>query len=219
METIGPAGGRDDDRLFEAAAGVNRATTTDVAGLVTGAAVASVHFRDFPGEYERLTFFGLALATLAFVWLAVTAAGPFVFLVRRGRAGWGGLPGSGPNRAEPDELLWAAFGIPWAVAALYRSAAGSLSPAATAAYGRALWCGLAAASALALLRLARNWNSLDAAAAAAAAGGLSAATPPALLTQAELHSPRRLWTARVGQVVAVAWPLQFGIKLLVTSTG
>ena len=49
--------------------------------VVTGAAVASVHIRAI--MRDNLSTFGWVLVWATFTWIAITAAGPFVFLVRR----------------------------------------------------------------------------------------------------------------------------------------
>ncbi len=74
-------------------------TMLDVTALVTGAAVASVHFRDFEEDIAGLTLVGWTLLVPAFAWLALTAAGPFVFLVRRFSRRPEGYPG-------PYDWLW-----------------------------------------------------------------------------------------------------------------
>jgi hypothetical protein len=158
----------------------------DAAALVTGGAVASVHFREFGEEIEALTPLGFGFLIVAFGWLALTAAGPFVFLVRRYGRRISGYPG-------PSDLLWLAFGLPWTLAALYKSGAGSLGGRTAVVYGNVLFIGLALASCLAMLRLRKVWRSLDAP-----------------------GKPRRTWTEWIGSAVAVSWPLQLGLGFVVT---
>lgn len=171
-------------------------TMLDAAAFVTGGAVASVHFRDFEDEISGLTLLGWALLVPAFAWLALTAAGPFVFLVRRFSRRPDGYPG-------PDDYLWLAFGIPWVVAALVRSGPGSLPGGVNSAYAAGLFLGLAAATAPALVRLWRSLPRID----------------PVATGAAPHSAPRQhpaSWTERIGRAVAVAWPLQFGLGLVVT---
>lgn len=170
-------------------------TMLDAAALVTGGAVASVHFRDFEEEISGLSFLGWALLVPAFAWLALTAAGPFVFLVRR----FSRRPDDYPS---PDDCLWLAFGLPWAVAALVRSGSGGLPEGANSVYGAGLFLGLAGATAPALVRLWRSLPQID---------PLAAGPPPPAPPR-----PPRSWTARIGRAVSVAWPLQFGLGLIVT---
>src|ERR687894_3124113 len=57
-------------------------TLLDGAALVTGAAVASVHIREAIADGHLLGP-GWALAWMTFAGIALTASGPFVFLLRR----------------------------------------------------------------------------------------------------------------------------------------
>jgi hypothetical protein len=142
-----------------------------------------------------LTPLGWVLLVSAFVWLGMTAAGPFVFLVRR----FGRRPGGYPSS---DDRLWLAFGLPWAIAALVRSGSGALPDGANSVYSACLFAGLAAASAPAVVRLWRSLSRID-----ALATGSAAPPPP----------PRPdSWTGRIGRAVAILWPLQFGLGLVVT---
>jgi hypothetical protein len=173
-------------------------TMLDAAALVTGGAVASVHFREFEDEIGGLTLLGWALLVPAFAWLALTAAGPFVFLVRRFSRRPEGYPG-------PDDWLWLAFGLPWVVAALVRSAAGDLPESANSAYAACLFVGLAAAIVLALARLRRLLPRIE-----------PAGTGPVPVPPGPPPRPAVSWTGQIGRAVAVAWPLQLGLGLVVT---
>src|SRR4051794_38293304 len=88
----------------------------DGVALVTGAAVASVHIRgvirvtDHPG----IDGFGWVLVWGTFAWVAVTAAGPFVFLVRRFARRISDYPKVG-------DQLWAVLGLPWLSTAVLNS--------------------------------------------------------------------------------------------------
>jgi hypothetical protein len=177
------------------AAGAGRLTMLDAASLVTGAAVASVHFRDFDEEIGGLGLLGWALLIPAFAWLALTAAGPFVFLGRRFSRRPDGYPG-------PYDRLWLGFGLPWVVAALVRSALGGLPDGTGAIYSGLLFIALAAATIPALGQL---WRSLPRIEPTAVAGPAPSAPP----------KPES-WTGRIGRAVAVLWPLQFGLGLAVT---
>jgi hypothetical protein len=188
--------------IVETSTGTSRAanragglTMLDAAALVTGGAVASVHFRDFEEDIAGLGLLGWALLVPAFAWLALTAAGPFVFLVRRFSRRPDGYPG-------PYDWLWLGFGLPWMVAALVRSALGGLPDGTGTAYSAFLFLALAAATVPALTRLWRSLPRFE----PTASGGVA---PP---TSAEPAS----WTGRIGRAVAVLWPLQFGLGLAVT---
>ena len=154
----------------------------DGAALVTGAAVAAVHFREFTEEMAGLDVLGWAFVAPAFAWLAVTAAGPFVFLVRR--------VGRRSNEVEgPGDELWMVLGLPWLIAGLLRSVSGNALDAENLLYGNALFVALFAASLFAFRGLLKDRS--DAAV-------------------------RRTWADRIGRVLAAAWPLQFGLGLMVT---
>jgi hypothetical protein len=170
-------------------------TMLDAAAFVTGAAVASVHFRDFDEEIAGLGLPGWALLVPAFAWLALTAAGPFVFLVRRFSRRPDGYPG-------PYDWLWLGFGLPWVVAALVRSGLGGLPDGTGTLYSGFLFVALAAAT---VPSLARLWLSLPRIEPTAGGGPVPPAPP----------KPES-WTGRIGRAVAILWPLQFGLGLMVT---
>jgi hypothetical protein len=168
-------------------------TMLDAAALVTGGAVASVHFREFEDEIGGLTLLGWALLVPSFAWLALTAAGPFVFLVRRFSRRPEGYP-------SPDDWVWLALGLPWVVAGLVRSASGGLPEGANSLYATGLLLGLVMASVPAVARLWRLLPRID---------PISSGPAPTV-------RPAGSWTARLGRAVAIAWPLQLGLGLLVT---
>lgn len=169
-------------------------TMLDAAALVTGGAVASVHFREFEDEIAGLTLLGWALLVPAFAWLALTAAGPFVFLVRRFSRRPDGYPAA-------DDWLWLAFGLPWVVAALVRSAAAGMMDGPGPVYNAGLFAGLVGATLPALARLWRSLPPID-----PTAAGPSGPPP----------RPPASWTGRIGRAVAIAWPLQLGLGLMVS---
>ena len=125
-------------------------TMLDGAALVTGAAVASVHFREFAGELARLDLRGWAMVSVAYTWLALTSAGPFVFLVRRSGRRPSGYPGVG-------DVSWLAIGSPWLIAALFISASGGSFNPANGFYTNALWIALYVVSAIGMVGLLRTW--------------------------------------------------------------
>lgn len=168
-------------------------TMMDGVAMVTGAAVASVHFRDFTDEVAALTLPGWLLLIVAFAWLSVTSAGPFVYLVRRFSHRTEGYPG-------PWDGVWVAFGIPWLLAGLVRSGAGSAVEEGNAIYSGTLFSGLFLASGLALRRLLLAWPPASTAAPVA---------PPE-------PAPIRSWTGRIGRALSIGWPLQLGLGLVVT---
>src|SRR4051812_1081346 len=86
---------------------------TDGAALVVGAAVASVHLRAVVPR-DRIGA-GWALIGIVFAGVALTAAGPIIFLIRRFGRRAAGHPRLG-------DWLWALLGLPWLVTCALRSA-------------------------------------------------------------------------------------------------
>ncbi len=164
-------------------------TMLDGGALVTGAAVASVHFRDLSDKMTDLTPLGWLFLSAAFAWLALTSAGPFVYLVRRISSRPSGNP-------TVEDRLWMAFGLPWLLTALYRSWTGIATNSTDRAYETVLFTGLFVASGLSLWRIARTWSSVD-------------------LTTAP-RDRNGSWTDLIGRVVSVTWPLQLGLGFVVT---
>ena len=155
----------------------------DGVALVTGAAVASVHIRGV--IRAGLNGFGWALIWGTFTWVALTAAGPFVFLVRR-------FARRLPDYPKVGDGLWAVLGLPWLATAVLKSAA----PGAEESRNETLLAvGLAVASMIALSVVWRQWVMVTPEQAS------RTASPP--------------WTNRVGLILSVAWPIQCGLGLLV----
>ena len=88
-------------------------TVLDGAASVMGAAVASVHIRSV--IRDELTTFYWALMCCTFTWVAVTATGPFLFVVRR-------FARRLENYPKVGDRLWALLGLPWLLTAFLRSA-------------------------------------------------------------------------------------------------
>ena len=164
----------------------------DGVALVAGAAVASVHMRGVLDE--NLHGAGWLLILIPFAWLGLTAAGPFVYLVRRYARPAPGVPKVG-------DRLWALLGLPWLLTALIQanpSQAGGVAPPVTpgSASATILFVGLGVVSLIAQAVVWATW----------------VAVTPERAT-ATFSTP---WTNRVGLVLAVTWPLQYGLGLVVT---
>lgn len=160
----------------------------DGVALVTGASVASVHMR--PLIRDGMTTFGLVLAWGVFSWIALTAAGPSVFLFRRYVLRVAGYPRVGDG-------LWALLGLPWLVTALIRSFTGDHPPHRHELVTTALNAGLAVASLTALAVVWGTWVTV----------------PPEVAARTAAPT----WTNRVGLVLAIAWPVQCGLGMVVVS--
>jgi hypothetical protein len=162
----------------------------DGAALVVGAAVAAVHLRGvIPDD---LTGPGWVLVWGTFTWVALTAAGPIIFLVRR-------FARKRPEYPKVGDTLWLLLGLPWIATALVRSDApeGTGLPRHTELYTTGLSVGLAVVALIALAVVWTRWVSVT-----PEQAGQTAASP---------------WTNRVGLILAVAWPVQCGLGLVVTS--
>lgn len=160
----------------------------DGVALVMGAAVGSVHIRSV--IRDNLNGFGWVLVWLTFSWVALTATGPFLFLARRFGQQVAGYPRVGDG-------LWALLGFPWLVTAILRSTAYGRGPEHHDFFAAGLSVGLAMASLIALGVVWATW----------------VIVPPEQAAQTA-SAP---WTNRIGLALAIAWPVQCGIGLIVIS--
>ncbi len=161
----------------------------DGLALVTGAAVASVHVRSVVPRVGGPV--GWFWAWCLFSWLALTSAGPYLFLVRRFFTRPDGYPRLG-------DRLWALAGIPWLVAAMvqtFESSSKSSTSNQNIAYVGSLTLGLALVAMISVPSLAVRylWDH------------------PGKTRNLE-PTP---WTHRLGISLAVAWPIQCGVGLVV----
>ncbi|MHB1557708.1 MAG: hypothetical protein ACYC61_09530 [Isosphaeraceae bacterium] len=161
----------------------------DGVALVMGSAIASIHvLRVMRGG---LTGAGWIMLWLTFAWVAVTAAGPFLYLARRFGRRLKDYPGVG-------DRLWAILGIPWLVTAVIQSAtAGGSEPRQNPLFATTLVVGIGLACLIALGVVWSTW----------------VVVPPGEAARVEA-SP---WTNRVGLVLAITWPVQCGLGLVVLS--
>jgi hypothetical protein len=160
-------------------------TLLDGVSLVMGSAIASIHVLWV--MRSGLSIFGWVMICLAFLWVAVTATGPFIFLARRFSQKFPGYPRVG-------DWLWAVLGMPWLITAVIRSAIGgkdhhSPLPGLTLGIGQAIVCFIA------VVVVWKTW----------------VAVPPE--RAADLESTP--WTSRVGLILAIAWPIQCGLGMVV----
>ena len=158
----------------------------DGAVLVSGAAVASVHIRGVMSE--SLTGPGSILTWGCFAWIAVTASGPFLLLVRL-------YARRLPDYPKVGDRLWALIGLPWILTALIRPASTPGVGHRHDLYAIALSVGLGVVSLIALAVVWGTWVMVS--------------------PQQAAQTSSAPWTNRVGLVLAVAWPIQCGIGLVV----
>ena len=160
----------------------------DGAALVMGSAIASIH--TLRVMRSDLTGAGWIMIWITFAWVAVTAAGPFLYLGRRFARRLAGYPKIG-------DRLWALLGIPWLASALVQSAAPDREPRQNSLFTTSLGVGLAVTC---LVTLGVVWNTW-------------VIVPPEQAARVEA-SP---WTNRVGLILAIAWPIQCGLGMVVVS--
>jgi hypothetical protein len=160
----------------------------DGVALVMGSAIASVHLL-------RVIRSGLSPAGWIMVWLtfscvALTAAGPFIFLARRYSRRLPGDPKIG-------DWLWALLGMPWVITAIIESIVPGEDPRHTPLFATTLTISLALSCLVALVVVWGTWVMV----------------PPGQAARIE-GAP---WTNRVGLILAIAWPIQCGLGLVVLS--
>jgi hypothetical protein len=163
-------------------------TVLDGAALVAGAAVASVHIRGVINKNELIGP-GWVLIWGSFLWIALTAAGPFLYVVRRHVRRSPGFPGVG-------DRLWALLGLPWLLTTALQgvpAAAGGATPSPLLATGLSLGVGGAALVAVAVV-----W-----------------ATWVVVPLEQAARTFSGPWTNRLGMLLAIAWPVQCGLGMVV----
>jgi len=160
----------------------------DGAAFVAGAAVASAHLRGVVRPGDLGTAWGIL--GLTFAWVALTAAGPFLYLGRR----YARRPAIPPRVGD---RLWALLGLPWVLSSLAQTAAGRDGRAAADWLAFGLGAGVAVVCLIAIAAVWGTWVMVS--------PGQAARTfsPP--------------WTNRVGLFLAIAWPVQCGLGMMVIS--
>jgi hypothetical protein len=161
----------------------------DGAALVAGAAVAAAHIRRAIDPEQHLGI-GWLLLSGTFFWIAVTAAGPFIFLVRRYLRVF-------PKHPQVGDTLWALLGLPWLLTAIFQTPGVGAGGEATdrEMLTISLGLGLVLVSAIALRVVWKTWVSVS-----------------PLEASQSFAAP---WTNRVGLALAIAWPIQCGLGMVV----
>ncbi len=160
----------------------------DGVALVSGAAVSSVHVRTVVPV--AISGFGIVAIWGIFTWIALSAAGPFVFVVRR-------YVRRAPGYPKVGDWLWALIGCPWLVSALIRSADGDSPTERNGLVSITLLAGIAIVSIIALGVVWSTWVTV----------------PPEQAARTASHP----WTNRLGLLLAVAWPIQCGLGMVILS--
>ncbi|MEW4567236.1 hypothetical protein AB1L88_05155 [Tautonia sp. JC769] len=171
-------------------------TLLDGIALVIGAAIASVHLKQAapPGP---LTGTAWVMMWLTFTGVALTASGPFFALIRR----LSGHPGIAPRLGD---RLWVLLGTPWVLAALPRIVTGSRDPdhrdLARQLHEVVLVTGIGVSSLATLAIVWARWVMVS-----------YGSAPHDQETSVS-------WTDRIGLTLAVAWPLQCALGMVVLGT-
>jgi hypothetical protein len=154
---------------------------------VIGAAIASVHIRE--AVTSTLLPPGWGLVWITFSGVAISAAGPIVYVFRRYVRRNTGYPRIG-------DRLWAVLGVPWVVTAPFRPLRSASMRGFMDLYRFGLWLSVAVASLIVLGVLWSTW----------------VIAPPGR----GMRQGRLAWTERVGLILAIAWPVQCGLGLVLT---
>jgi len=173
------------DRLVDIGDGLS---VPDGVALVAGAAVGSVHVRGL--IQEDLFGPGWVVIWLTFAWIALTAAGTFVYVVRRHVRKPQGYPGIG-------DRLWALMGLPWLFTAFLRNTPDGGSSSNQTLVNMGLGIGLFIVCLSAFFVVWATWVNV---------------TPDR--ASATFSGP---WSNRLGIVLAIAWPVQCGVGMVVIS--
>lgn len=161
-------------------------TVLDGVALVMGSAIASVHgLRVIRGD---LTVTGWIMLGMTFTGIAVTATGPFLYLGRR-------FARRLPAYPKVGDRLWGLLGTPWIFTAVIQSAASGSESRQDSLFTMTLSMGLGLVCMIALGVVWSTWVMVPPEQAARVAG-----------------SP---WSNRVGLILAIAWPIQCGLGLIV----
>jgi hypothetical protein len=160
----------------------------DMAAIVMGSAIASIHVLRL--TRQDLSAGGWVMICVVFGGVTLTAAGPFVFLARRFARRVQVYPKIG-------DRLWALLGLPWLAAAILKSATPGTEPRYEPLFATTLSVGLAIVCMTALGVVWNTWVMV----------------PPEQAARTETGP----WTNRVGLIVAIAWPLQCGLGMIVLS--
>jgi hypothetical protein len=158
----------------------------DVAALVMGSAIASVHILCV--MRDDLSGAGWLMMGVTFTWVAITAAGPFIFLARRYVRRLSNYPKIGDS-------LWALLGIPWLASAVIQSAAPGSDSRPNTLFTMTLSIGLAIVCLIALAVVWSTWVMVS----------------PAQAARIEAAP----WTNRVGLILSIAWPIQCGMAMVI----
>ncbi len=163
-------------------------TILDAIALTAGAAVGSIHVRPFLDIASASG--GWMMLGTALIWISLTSAGPFIYLVHRYSRPVPGFPRTG-------DRLWTILGLPWIATALVRSIYPPTNvPRMDDWYPPILWASVGLGCLVAGSIVWNKWI----------------VVPPGQATEAS--GPP--WTNRLGLILGVVWPLQCAAGLVVS---
>jgi hypothetical protein len=158
----------------------------DGAALVAGAAVAAAHLRGV--IKTELVGPGWVVVWGSFLWIGLTAAGPFIYLFRLYLRQEKGYPKVG-------DRLWAMLGLPWLLTTVFQGEPGAAGGWSHELLTAGLSVGLGVAGLIAVAVVWGTWVMV---------------TPQR--ADQTFSGP---WTNRVGLLLAIAWPVQCGLGMVV----
>lgn len=158
----------------------------DGVAMVMGSAIASIHtLRVMRGD---LTGAGWAMLWLTFAGVAITATGPFLYVGRRFARHQSDYPKIG-------DRLWAMLGVPWLLTAVIQSATAGSETRQDSLFTLTLSVGLGMVCLTSMAVVWATWVMVS----------------PEQAARVEVAP----WTNRVGLILAIAWPIQCGLGLVV----
>jgi hypothetical protein len=160
----------------------------DGIAFVMGSAIASVHILRL--IRSGMSAWGWSLVCLVFIWVGLTASGPFIFLARAYSRRLPGYPRVG-------DRLWALLGLPWVITAIIQSALPGADPGQNPLFSSTLSVSLAVACAIAVVVTWGAWVVVS----------------PEQAARVEAAP----WTNRIGLLLSIAWPIQCGLGMIVLS--
>ena len=159
----------------------------DAAAVVAGAGVAALHLRGVLAA-EPVVGPGWVVVWGTFAWVALSASGPFVFAARR-------FAVKVPGHPLVGDWLWAMLGAPWVVAAVFQRPRPRGATETNQPLALALSVGLLAAVLAATAVVWATWVRVSPEKADRTFAGP--------------------WTNTLGLILAVAWPVQCGVGMVV----
>lgn len=159
----------------------------DGIALIGGTAIGSVHVK--PLLIPALSVNSGAMLTILLIFISITSAGPFIYLVHRYYRPVAGFPRTG-------DRLWLILGLPWVVTGLVRAVVPTPSePRLDDWYVPLLWTSLAISCVTVASIVWSTWIVVPG--------------------DQAIESFGRTWTNRLGLFLGVTWPIQLAAGMVV----